>query len=91
MPVYIKIWSASVPNGGLSYQVSDMAQWVKVLDSKPDHLSLIPGTHKLPSDLHTAATHTPLTQQYTNVLNSNKIPNNNNKSSSWLGLVGAGL
>lgn len=80
-----------MPIGGLSYQVSEMAQWLKVLASKPDHLSLTPRTHKLSSDLHTGATYTPLTQQYTNVLNNNKTPNNNNKRSSPMGLVEAGL
>lgn len=61
-----------MPIGGLSYQVSEVAQRVKVFASKPYHLSLTPGTHKLSSDLHIGATYTPLTQQYTNVLKTIK-------------------
>jgi hypothetical protein len=75
MLVYTKILSSTMPNGGLSssYQIPEMAQWVKMLASKPDHMRSIPGTHKLSSDLHTYDIYPPPTQQYLNVLN-NKTP-----------------
>jgi hypothetical protein len=34
------------PNRKISLGASEMAQWLKALATKPDSLSLIPGTHR---------------------------------------------